>query len=43
MMEEKEKLENAMKSDPVIENHVIMSIPGIGPVTGSGQNRSITE
>ena len=35
MMEEKEKLENAMKSDPVIENHVIMSIPGIGPVTGS--------
>jgi transposase len=35
MMEEKEKLEKAMRSDPVIENHVIMSIPGIGPVTGS--------
>ena len=28
----REKLENAMKSDPVIENHVIMSIPGIGPI-----------
>ena len=35
LMEEKESLEKAMKSDPVIENHVIMSIPGIGPITGS--------
>jgi transposase len=35
LIEEKESLEKAMKSDPVIENHVIMSIPGIGPITGS--------
>ncbi|MEM3192207.1 MAG: IS110 family transposase [Nitrososphaerota archaeon] len=27
--------ENAMKSDPVPDNHVIMSIPGIGSMTGS--------
>ncbi len=35
LMEEKESIEKAMKSDPVVEDHVIMSIPGIGPVTGS--------
>ena len=35
LMEEKENIENTMKSDPVLENHVIMSIPGIGPITGS--------
>ena len=35
LMEEKENIEKAMKSDPVLENHVIMSIPGIGPITGS--------
>ena len=31
----KNNIEKEMKSDPVAENHVIMSIPGIGPVTGS--------
>ena len=35
LMEEKNNIENELKSDPVVENHVIMSIPGIGPVTGS--------
>ena len=35
LMDEKENIEKAMKSDPALENHVIMSIPGIGPVTGS--------
>ncbi len=35
LMDEKESFEKAMKSDPVVENHVIMSIPGIGPITGS--------
>ncbi|MGC8505224.1 MAG: IS110 family transposase [Thermoplasmata archaeon] len=35
LMDEKKSFEKAMKSDPVIGNHVIMSIPGIGPVTGS--------
>ena len=35
LMDEKESFEKAMKSDPVLENHVIMSIPGIGPITGS--------
>ena len=35
LMDEKENFEKAMKSDPVVENHVIMTIPGIGPVTGS--------
>ena len=35
LMDEKENIEREMKSDPVLENHVIMSIPGIGPVTGS--------
>ncbi len=35
LMDEKENIENAMKSDPALENHVIMSIPGIGLVTGS--------
>ena len=35
LMDEKESFEKAMKSDPVLENHVIMSIPGIGLITGS--------
>ena len=35
LMDEKENFEKAMKSDPVLENHLIMSIPGIGPITGS--------
>ena len=35
LMDEKENIEKEMKSDPVLENHVIMSIPGIGPITGS--------
>ena len=35
LMDEKKSFEKAMKSDPVFENHVIMSIPGIGPITGS--------
>jgi transposase len=35
LMIEKESFEKAMKSDPVLEHHVIMSIPGIGPITGS--------
>ncbi len=35
LMDEKNSFEKAMKSDPVVENHVIMSIPGIGPITGS--------
>ncbi len=35
LMDEKENFEKAMKSDPVLENHVIMSIPGIGTITGS--------
>jgi transposase len=35
LMDEKENIEREMKSDPVLENHVIMSIPGIGPITGS--------
>ena len=35
LMDEKENVEREMKSDPVLENHVIMSIPGIGPITGS--------
>ncbi len=34
LMEEKNNIEKEMKSDPVVENHVIMSNPGIGPVTG---------
>ena len=35
LMDEKESFEKAMKSDPLVENHVITSIPGIGPITGS--------
>ena len=35
LMEEKERFENAMKSDFESENHVIRSIPGIGPITGA--------
>ncbi|MEM4090745.1 MAG: transposase [Thermoplasmatales archaeon] len=35
LMDEREMFENAMKSDTVTDNHVIMSIPGIGPITGS--------
>ena len=35
LMEEKNNIEKETKSDLVIENHVITSIPGIGPVTGS--------
>ena len=35
LMDEKKSFEKAMKSDPLLENHVIMSIPGIGPITGS--------
>ena len=35
LMDEKGIIEEEMKSDPVLENHVIMSIPGIGPITGS--------
>jgi transposase len=35
LMDEKESFEKAMQSDPAQENHVIMSIPGIGPITGS--------
>ena len=34
LMDEKENIEKEMKSDPVLENHVIMSIPGLGPITG---------
>ncbi len=35
LMEEKNNIEMEMKFDQVIENHVMMGIPGIGPVTGS--------
>ena len=35
LMDEEKSFEKAMKSDTVLENHVTMSIPGIGPVTGS--------
>ena len=35
LMEEKERFENAKKSDFESENHVIRSIPGIGPITGA--------
>lgn len=35
LMDERMSFEKAMKSDPLLENHVIMSIPGIGPITGS--------
>ncbi|MEM0050767.1 MAG: hypothetical protein QXW39_09600 [Candidatus Bathyarchaeia archaeon] len=35
LMDEREMFESVMKSDIVPDNHVIMSIPGIGPITGS--------
>ncbi len=35
LMDEKNSFEKAMKSDSVVEKHVIMSIPGVGPITGS--------
>ena len=34
LQDEKKSFEKAMKSDPALENHVIMSIPGIGPIIG---------
>ena len=35
LMDEKGIIDEEMKSDPALENHVIMSIPGIGSITGS--------
>ena len=35
LMDEKENNEEEMKSDHVLENHVIISVPGIGSITGS--------
>ena len=35
LMDEKENHEEEMKSDPVLKNHVIITIPGIGSITGS--------
>ena len=35
LQDEMNGFEKAMKYDPALENHVIMSIPGIGPITGS--------
>ena len=35
LMDEKKNIEKEMKSDPVLENHVIISISGIGRITGS--------
>ena len=35
MWDEKDSFEKAINSDPALENHVIMSIPNIYPITVS--------
>ncbi|MEM3830245.1 MAG: hypothetical protein QXP36_13685 [Conexivisphaerales archaeon] len=34
-MDGKEMFENAKRPNAMLDNYVIMSIPGIGPITGS--------
>ena len=35
LMDERENIDKEKKSDPVLKNHDIITIPGIGPITGS--------